>query len=64
MANVPCPHCGQPIDVLQLVYANASAREQERVKTQADFDKKREEGSNDRNDTANSSCRAPHRRVD
>lgn len=36
---IKCPHCGQPIDVLQLVYANASAKEQERALAQAKFDR-------------------------
>lgn len=39
MANVPCPHCGKLIDVVQLVYANASLKELERALAQAEFDK-------------------------
>ena len=44
MANVPCPHCGQSIDMMQLVYANAIAKEAERAEAQAQFDKDIAEG--------------------
>jgi len=36
---VPCPHCGKPIDVLELAFANSQAKEKVREKEQQEFDK-------------------------
>lgn len=34
-----CPHCGREVDFLELVYANARAREAERETRQEEFDR-------------------------
>lgn len=45
----PCPHCGKPVDLLQLVYASGGIREQERIKAQAEFDREIAEGKRNSN---------------
>jgi hypothetical protein len=35
---IKCPHCNNSLDVLELVYANAQAKEREHTEKQRKFD--------------------------